>query len=216
MKHSENKIENKDKINKIENYSNNNISNDSNKYEIKIQELNEQIKLLKQQLGNEINKNNDLNNQIKNLDTSYKEILIQNKNLMEVNKRLSDELSLIKKKNVKNNIELNSEEIITLYKKVEELKEKLSRYPIELLKGEKLISVIFTSEDQKIQHSIICKNTEKLSRLVEKLYNDYPEYSEYSDQYFFISNGKKVNMFKSLDENNIHNSDIIILNIFKK
>ena len=212
MKNSENKIDNKDKINKIENHSNNNNSNDSNKYEIKIKELNEEIEKLKKQLDNEINKNNNLNNQIKNLDISYKEILIQNRNLMETNKRLSDELSLIKTKNVKNNIELNSEEMITLYKEVEELKEKLARYPIELLKGEKLISVIFTSEDQKFQHSIICKNTEKLSRLVEKLFNDYPEYSEFSDQYFFISNGKKVNMFKSLDENNIHNSDVIILN----
>ena len=174
--------------------------------------MNEQIKILKQQLDNEINKNNNLNNQIKNLDISYKEILIQNNNLMEANKKLSDELSLIKAKKVKNNIELNSEKMITLYDKIEELKEKLARYPIELLKGEKLISVIFTSGDQKIQHSIICKNTEKLSRLIEKLYNDYPEYSEYFDQYFFISNGKKVNMFKSLDENNIHNSDVIILN----
>ena len=174
--------------------------------------MNEQIKILKQQLNNEKNKNNNLNNQIKNLDISYKEILIKNNNLMKANKRLSDELSLIKTKMVKNNLVLNFEEIITLYQKVEELKEKLARYPIELLKGEELISVIVTSGDETIQHSIICKNTEKLNRLVEKLYKDFPEYSEYSDQYFFISNGKKVNIFKSLDENNIHNSDVIILN----
>ena len=160
--------------------------------------MNKQIENLKQQLDNEINKNNNLNNQIRNL--------------MESNKKLSDELSLIKTKKEKNNIELNSEEMITLYKKLEELKEKLSRYPIELLKDEKLISVIFTSGDQKIQHSIICKNTEKLSRVVEKLYNKYPEYSETESQNYFISNGKRVNMFKSLEENNIHNSDIIILN----
>ena len=174
--------------------------------------MNEQIKILKQQLDNEINKNNNLNNQIRNLDNSYKEILNQNKNLMEKNKRLSDELSLIKTKIIKNDIKLNSEEIISLYKKVEELKEKLSRYPIELLKGEKLISVIFSSVDQKIRHSIICKNTEKLTRLIEKLYNDYPEYSETESQNYFISNGKKLNIYKSLDENNIHNSDVIILN----
>ena len=209
---SEKKIENKDNINKFQNYSNNNISNDSNKYETKIQELNQQIKILKQQLDNEINKNNNLNNQIKNLDILYKEKLIQNKNLMEANKRLSNELSLIKIKKEKNNIELNSEEMIILYKKVKELKEKLSRYPIELLKGEKLISIIFTSSDQKLQHSIICKNTEKLSRLIEKLYKVYPEYSEFSEKNYFISNGKKVNIFKTLDENNIHNSDVIILN----
>ena len=160
--------------------------------------MNKQIENLKQQLDNEINKNNNLNNQIRNL--------------MESNKKLSDELSLIKTKKEKNNIELNSEEMITLYKKLEELKEKLSRYPIELLKDEKLISVIFTSGDQNIQHSFICKNTEKLNRVVEKLYNKYPEYSKTESQNYFISKGKRVNMFKSLEENNIHNSDIIILN----
>ena len=171
--------------------------------------MNEQIEKLKQQLDNEINKNNNLNNQITNLDNSYKEILNQNKNLMEKNKRLSDELSLIKTEKEKKNKELLSEK---LYKKVEELKEKLARYPIKLLKGEKLISVIFTSGDQKLQHSIISKNTEKLSKLVEQLYNDYPEYLESESQNYFISNGNKVSLFKSLDENNIHNSDVIILN----
>jgi hypothetical protein len=105
---------------------------------------------------------------------------------------------------------LNSEKIIALYEKIGELKERLARYPIELLKGENLISVIFSSIDEKIQHSVICKNTEKLTRLVEELFNYYPEYSE--SQYYFISNGKKVDMFKSLKDNHIHNSDVIILN----
>ena len=94
---------------------------------------------------------------------------------MEKNKRLSDELSLIKTEKEKKNKELWNEK---LYNKVEELEEKLARYPIKLLKGEKLISVIFTSCDEKFQHSIISKNTEKLSKLVEQLYNDYPEYLE--------------------------------------
>ena len=171
--------------------------------------MNEQIKKLKQQLDNEINKNNNLNNQIAYLDNSYKEILNQNKNLMEINKRLSDELSLIKTEKEKKNKELLNEK---LYNKVEELEEKLARYPIKLLKGEKLISVIFTSVDQKFQHSIISKNTEKLSKLVKQLYKDYPEYLESESQNYFISNGNKVSLFKSLDENNIHNSDVIILN----
>ena len=109
-----------------------------------------------------------------------------------------------------NKASLNSEKIIALYEKIDELKEQLARYPIELLKGEKLISVIFSSVDQKFQHSIICKNTEKFSRLVEELYNYYPEYSK--SKYYFNSNGKEVDMLKSLKDNNIHNSDKIILN----
>ena len=43
-----------------------------------------------------------------------------------------------------------------------------------------------------------------------KLYKDHPEYSE--SENYFISNGRKVDIFKSLDENKIHNGDIIILN----
>ena len=92
---------------------------------------------------------------------------------------------------------------------IDKLKEKLSKYPFELSNGEKLISIIFTSSDQNMHYSIICKNTQKFIELEQKLYKDYPEYSK-SDNYFMI-NGNKVNKDKSLDENKIRNSDIIIL-----
>ena len=92
---------------------------------------------------------------------------------------------------------------------INKLKQKLSLYPYELSKGEKLISVIFTTSEQNMHYSVICKNTEKFIELEKKLYKDYPEYSK-SDIYFMI-NGNKVNKDKSLDENKIRNSDIIIL-----
>ena len=104
----------------------------------------------------------------------------------------------------------NKDNIIKdLNNEIDRLKEKLSRYPLELSKGEKLISVIFTSSDQNMFYSIICKNTQKFNELEKKLYNDYPEYTEY-DNYFMI-NGNRANKTKSLDENKIRNSDIIIL-----
>ena len=56
---------------------------------------------------------------------------------------------------------------------------------------------------------ILCKNTQKFTELEEKLYNDYPQYSK-SNNYFMI-NGNIVNKNKSLDENKIRNSDVIIL-----
>ena len=171
--------------------------------------MNEEIGKLKQQLENEINKNNDLKNKIKKLDLSYKEILNQHVKLIEENKKLKNELSSIQKNKENNNKISNSEKLDELYKKIEELKDKLARYPIELLKGEKLISVIFSSLDENIKFSVISKNTEKINILVDKLYEAYPEYLE-SDN-IFISNGKRVNLSKSLDENKIHNSDVIIL-----
>ena len=60
-----------------------------------------------------------------------------------------------------------------------------------------------------MHYSIICKNTQKFVELEKKLYKDYPEYSE-SNNYFMID-GNKVNKDKSLDENKIRNSDIIVL-----
>ena len=56
---------------------------------------------------------------------------------------------------------------------------------------------------------ILCKNTQKFIELEQKLCNDYPEYSE-SNNYFMI-NGNRVDKNKSLDENKIRNSDVIIL-----
>ena len=135
---------------------------------------------------NEILKSNLNNEKLKNID-------LQNK----IDKQI-------------NIIPNNDSKIIDLYAKIDDLKEKLSRYPFELKKDEKMISVIFTSDDQKIHFSVICKNTEKFNRLEEKLYNDYPEYSETNN--YFVVNGNRIQKFKTLDENNIRNSDIIILN----
>ena len=59
--------------------------------------------------------------------------------------------------------------MIELYSKIDDLKEKLSRYPFELNKNEKMMSVIFISSDQKIHYSVICKNTEKIQSIRSKI-----------------------------------------------
>ena len=172
-------------------------------------------------LKKEINKNKLLNDQItklkKDLNIKYKEELnilkkVLTKKIKKFCHNLKKEIvQFIDSQNIKddndNSIEGNDD--LQLNKKIDELKKKLSRYPFELSKGEKLISVIFTSFDNKILHSIICKNTEKFIQLEKKLYIDYPEYSK-SDNYFLV-NGNKVDKYKTLDENKIKNSDNIIL-----
>ena len=66
------------------------------------------------------------------------------------------------------------------------------------------------SQDQNIQHYCIpCKNSELFVKLEEKLYNDYPQYKD-KDTYFEV-NTKRIKRFKSLDENNIKNNDIVVL-----
>ena len=147
-------------------------------------------------------------------DIKYKNLVTKNEQLkIEIDnekKKFKDfQDNQAKKDNLKSENELYKR-IDELYKKIDELKEKLARYPFELLKGEKLISVIFNSMDQNIHYSVICKNTDKFNKLEEKLYNDYPQYFD-SDNYFIV-NGNRINKLKSLEENNIKNSDIIILN----
>ena len=96
-------------------------------------------------------------------------------------------------------------------KEIEQL--KLNNDPLYRKPGEKLYSINFISIDQNIgNYSIICKNTDTFVRLEEKLYNDYPEYKD--KETYFIKNGYKIKRFKSLDENNIKNNDVLMLYIY--
>ena len=97
-----------------------------------------------------------------------------------------------------------------LYKQINELNEKLKRYPFVLEKGERIMSVIFSSVDQKIHYSIVCKNTDKINKLEEELYSEYPQFSE-TDNYF-ICKGKVISKFHTFESNNIKNGDVIVVN----
>ena len=99
-----------------------------------------------------------------------------------------------------------------LREKEEEIKNIKSMIQFDLKPGEKLISVIFVSVDQKIHYSLICKNTDIFSNVENALYKQFPEYKE-TENYFLI-NGVKVNKYKTLTENKIINSSIITLNTY--
>ena len=80
-------------------------------------------------------------------------------------------------KGINNNGNINK--IIELYeglrikdKHIIYLSDIKSRYPFELLKGEKLISIIFTSLEENVFASNICKNTEIFADL-EKNFMKY-------------------------------------------
>ena len=102
--------------------------------------------------------------------------------------------------NLCNNIYLNQKEI----------KEK-NKFPFDLDENEKLISVIISSEDKSILYSIICKNTDKFIKIKEKFYEIFPEFGKVKN--LFYLNRNEIIENKTLDENGIKNSDLII---FKK
>ena len=187
-----------------------------------------QINQLKEELEKEKLKNKELSETIKKLENNIIKENHKNKNLELRINELNDEIDLLKKTNdklknlqetagqfskdrseIKNSI---YESIFEKEKEIKELKSKLSRYPLLLNDGEKIMSLIFTSADQVIHHSVICKNTELFSNVENRLYDEgFSEYKEYEN--FFTFNGLKINKNKTLEENNIKNSDVIILNV---
>ena len=75
------------------------------------------------------------------------------------------------------------------------------------------MSVIFTTIEQKFFYSIVCKNTDIFANLVMQLFNEYP-YSKDKSVYF-ISKVAIIKEQKTLKENQIYNSDIILMDNLK-
>ena len=134
--------------------------------------------------------------------------ILENKNTKL--KKQIEEKELVKKKLEKESKEYMIEEIINKDKEIKELKEKLSRFPFVLEEGEKYISIIIMSLDEKILYSMIYKNTDIFSKIENELYKKYPEYSE-NENAFYLKR-KKIEKNKSLSYNGIKDNDIIILN----
>ena len=114
-----------------------------------------------------------------------------------------------------NNIQNNSnDKLINLLSKreeqINELKEIIKRYPFILEKNERLMAIIFYSVDQKVHYPMICKNTDTIHKLEEKLYEEYPNLTEREN--YFLCKGGVINKFKSFEKMKIKNGDIIVLN----
>jgi len=206
----------KDNINDIqtknkEYYEINELKKELNKEKLKNKDLEEKINILEEKLKNEKIKNNNLKDKINKLNENMDNLKIELDEEIEKNKILEKNLEKEKMSKDNSKISMLYEKIFEKENEIKELKLKLSRFPFELNKGEKLMSIIFTSLDQKIHHSIICKNTDKFNYIENKLYKSYPEYQD--NENFFTVNGIKINKSKSLEENKIRNNNIIILNI---
>jgi hypothetical protein len=78
--------------------------------------------------------------------------------------------------------------------------------------GEKIIAIKFECPENNINFPMACKNTDIISRLEEKLYDEYPEFKEFNT--YLMVNGNLVKRFKTLDENGIKNRNSIIVNIY--
>ena len=73
------------------------------------------------------------------------------------------------------------------------------------------MSIIFSSVDQKINYSVVCKNTDNIHKIEDELYKEYPNLFE-NKYYIFLCKGKIINRFQTFESNHIKNGDTIIMN----
>ena len=183
----------------------------------KIKDLEEKINILNAQLSNGKNKYNLIEKENSTLKNKIQQLNNQINSKARENLNLKKEIQEFKNRiNSQNNNQINPNNSNTylqmnnLYKQIIELNEKLKRYPFNLEKGEKMMTIIFSSVDQNICYSIICKNTDTINKLEGELYKEYPQFSE-TDNYF-ICKGKVLNKFHTFESNNIKNGGVIVVN----
>ena len=194
----------KEEIETLKKQPSNNVQDDKDYKELtdKIKELTDKIK----ELGNKLNEEKK----------KYEELIIKNNELEEKMKNMqnipSTENSFSKNESTSlgENRERLLDNILEKDKEIKELKAKLDK-AIKLEEGEELISLIFMEEKENIHYSVICKNTDKITKPEEKLLIKYPKIKEEDIEFDYFFNKKRIKKSKTLKEYNITNGDIINL-----
>ena len=168
---------------------------DKENLKIKLSEKENEIQKLKNE-NNYINQIKKYENEIQTLKNNNNDLINKIK-LLENNSNYSTN---------NNNATNNDKKTIS---SMDQIKIELNKYAFDLKKGEYLLPIIFQSDDSKIHYAIICKNTDRFNMIENILYDIYPEYIE--NENYFIVNGNKINKNKTIEQNNIKYSDIVIL-----
>ena len=156
---------------------------------IKLINENSSLKDENQKLKNEIKRlNNELNNNTQNLKKYESEIDKLNLALTNKNKEINN----LKKK--MKNLQLNNNKKI-------------------LVDIDELLTIEIKSIDENIDMPFTCKKNDIFYRIEEKLYKDYPQYKDLNTH--FTVNGRVVERFRNMEENQIRNYDKILLNIYE-
>ena len=194
------------------------IINNPINYEEKINNLNNNINELEQDKKDLEMILNDKENEINHLKSN------EDKYINEIN-NYQNEIEKLKKekqennKNIISNNDNKDKMILSLMEQIKakddiinELRKNNAKNQIDLKEDENLIPVIFQSIDSKIHYAFICKKTDKFHKIEDMLYEKYPEYLEIEN--YFTVNGNKINKSKTIGENKIKYSDIILLNTY--
>ena len=173
-------------------------------------EMNKKIDIIKNQYEEDISQllNNIRKNLIKTVENKLKNLKEKYNNIYTTKE---DELNQKCIEISKLNINIKEKEIY--YNKLKEeninIKKELARYPFKLLENEHIISLILMTKDEKIMIPLICKNTDKFSKIEEQFFKVFPEYSENKGN-FYSHNNNLLKAEESLEKSNIKTNDIII------
>ena len=200
----------------IQNYPQ--IINNPINYKEKVNELNNKINELEQD-------NNDLKIILEDKEKEINHLQSNERKYIDEISNYQNKIEKLKKKNEeynKNNVSNNDNKdkmILSLMEQIKakddiinELRKKNGNNQFDLKVEDNLIPVIFQSADSKMHYAFICKKTDKFHKIEDMLYEKYPEYLE--DENYFTVNGIKINKYKTIEENGIKYSDIIILNTY--
>ena len=111
------------------------------------------------------------------------------------------------------------EKVLTLEKKNheltkenEELKKELENYKNKNENSKDCISVIFMAGDQNAHCSLICNKNDDFKTIEKRFYDKYPDYKETESENTFSVRNNNIDRSKTLEDNSIRDSDIIMLN----
>ena len=183
------------------------------------------MKAKKPNMQNEIINNNEMNNLRKELEDEKK----KNKQLQDTINNLNNTINQIKqehytdiqkyKKENAKLIEKNKE----LEKLLDEKNKEINDYIFKLNNisnneqlfsvktGDKIIAVLFMTQGSQdiFNYTMACKTSDLFVKLEERLYHDFPKFRNFET--FFMVNARRIFRFKTLEENEIKNNDIISL-----
>ena len=150
---------------------------------------NKEIKELKEELNKSKKIIEQLNGKIKELENR-----LQNENIQYINKI----------RELENNINEKNNELNQLKVKLQNINSNNinSNFNNQSYKSnqDRDKSVTFLSSDQGICFSVPCSGNSTFAEVEELLYRQYPEYRETNNT--FISEGKQILRFKTVNENN--------------
>ena len=148
---------------------------------------------------NEININN---NDKKTEDIiRTKDQKIKNEDLKNIITSKDEEINKLSR-NLQTSLEL-------LGQKEKEINKLKSSIPFDISEGEKVITVLFIFLSASIQEPIICTQKQIFNEVENKLYEKFPELKK--GEYYFLVDGKKVNKYLTLEENNIKDGAKILI-----